>query len=66
MVKPLADGGDVRPWIAEAFVESEPAFSPDGRWVAYSSNQTGVKPNPTPALVTVVTGWGEVLKGEFR
>jgi hypothetical protein len=30
-----------RPFLATPFVESEPAVSPDGRWIAYESNETG-------------------------
>ena len=31
----------LRPWLATGFSEGTPRFSPDGRWVAYSSNVTG-------------------------
>lgn len=30
-----------RPFLATAFDEFEPQFSPDGRWMAYSSNESG-------------------------
>jgi Tol biopolymer transport system component len=30
-----------RPWLATKFVETGARFSPDGKWVAYSSNVTG-------------------------
>ena len=30
-----------RPLVATAFAEYTPALSPDGRWLAYSSNETG-------------------------
>jgi Tol biopolymer transport system component len=29
------------PWLATSSIESRPKFSPDGRWVAYFSNDTG-------------------------
>jgi serine/threonine protein kinase len=40
-------------WFATPFVKSLPKFSPDGRWVAYQSNETGrfeiyVAPFPGP------------------
>jgi Tol biopolymer transport system component/DNA-binding winged helix-turn-helix (wHTH) protein len=40
-VLPLA--GDRKPyeWLATPFNESEARFSPDGRWVAYQSNEAG-------------------------
>ena len=28
---------------ASPFVETDPAFSPDGRWMAYSSNESGAQ-----------------------
>jgi Tol biopolymer transport system component len=30
-----------KPWLATKFDESQARFSPDGRWVAYSSNSNG-------------------------
>jgi Tol biopolymer transport system component len=49
----LGSGQAPKPWVAERFMEMVPAFSPDGRWVAYQSNQTGeveiwVRPFPGP------------------
>jgi WD40 repeat protein len=40
-VQPL--GVNEKPWVfaSTGFNESNPAFSPDGRWVAYSSTRTG-------------------------
>jgi Tol biopolymer transport system component len=32
---------EVRPWQAERFIETQPRFSPDGRWVAYVSDESG-------------------------
>jgi serine/threonine protein kinase len=37
----LADGGKATPYIQTEFNETYPAFSPDGRWVAYNSNESG-------------------------
>ena len=36
-----ATGGDPGPLVAAEFNESNAALSPDGRWVAYQSNETG-------------------------
>ena len=33
--------GSVKPWLASRFVEAYPRFSPDGRWVAYVSDESG-------------------------
>jgi Tol biopolymer transport system component len=33
--------GEPRPFVNSAFNEEEPAFSPDGRWLAYQSNESG-------------------------
>jgi serine/threonine-protein kinase len=34
-------GGLVRPYANTAFTETEPAISPDGHWIAFTSNETG-------------------------
>ena len=34
--------GDLEPFLATEFMDRDPHFSPDGRWVAYSSNESGV------------------------
>jgi serine/threonine-protein kinase len=51
----LPTGGDRRPtpFLDTAFAEAQPEFSPDGRWIAYSSNESGrfevhVRPYPGP------------------
>jgi len=31
----------LKPFLSTRFGESEPTFSPDGRWVAYQSNESG-------------------------
>jgi Tol biopolymer transport system component len=33
--------GKPSPFVTTRFHEAEPAFSPDGKWVAYQSNETG-------------------------
>ena len=38
---PLDGGGASEPLIATAFSEALPAVSPDGRWIAYQSNESG-------------------------
>ena len=45
--------GQPKPFLNTPFAEGTPAFSPDGRWLAYSSNETGnfevyVRPFPGP------------------
>ncbi|NDQ57645.1 MAG: protein kinase [Acidipila sp.] len=33
--------GEAKPFVNTSFTESAPAFSPDGRWLAYQSNESG-------------------------
>jgi serine/threonine-protein kinase len=33
--------GEIEPFLASSFVEYAPAFSPDGRYIAYGSNESG-------------------------
>jgi eukaryotic-like serine/threonine-protein kinase len=45
--------GEPKPFVNSTFTEWEPAFSPDGRWLAYESNESGsyevyVRPFPGP------------------
>ena len=53
LLKSLTKPGDPKPWLAETFTERSPAFSPNGKWVAYVSTQTStsevwVRPFPGP------------------
>ncbi len=48
----LDQPGDPEPFVATPFSDRDPAFSPDGRWVAYSSDESGaaeVYVRPFPA-----------------
>jgi Tol biopolymer transport system component len=45
--------GNAEPFLRTSFSETQPAFSPDGQWLAYSSNESGnlelyVRPFPGP------------------
>ncbi|MBI2833602.1 MAG: PD40 domain-containing protein [Acidobacteria bacterium] len=47
------DGSKRTPFVQTAFNETNPKFSPDGRWLAYTSDETGheevyVRPFPGP------------------
>jgi serine/threonine-protein kinase len=51
-VLPVEDGAEVEMFLATDFGEISPAFSPDGRWVAYTSDESGadeVYVRPFPA-----------------
>ncbi len=43
LMLPLGEdgAGEPEPFVATPFTEAGPAFSPDGRWVAYNSTETG-------------------------
>ena len=41
MLLPLATGGKLVPLLATRFAESNADVSPDGRWIAYQSNESG-------------------------
>ncbi len=53
-----------RPWVASSFDDVSPRFSPDGKWMAYVSNESGkdevfVRPFPGPgSRVQVSSGVG--------
>jgi serine/threonine protein kinase len=38
----LDQPGDPEPFVATPFSDRDPAFSPDGHWVAYSSDESGI------------------------
>ena len=40
-VLPLIERGEAEPFLESPFFEGEGAFSPDSRWVAYGSDETG-------------------------
>jgi Tol biopolymer transport system component len=60
--------GEPKPFVNSAFIEATPAFSPDGRWLAYQSNESGnfevyVRPFPGPeGKWQVSTGGGSFPK----
>ncbi len=43
LMLPLGEdgAGEPEPFVATPFTEAGPSFSPDGRWVAYNSSETG-------------------------
>ena len=59
----LPPDGEVRPFFESPFMEGWPAFSPDGKWLAYVSDQSGqnevyVRPYPGPDPPTKITSGG--------
>jgi Tol biopolymer transport system component len=38
---PLDGSGEARAWANTRFTEANPRFSPDGRWIAYDSDESG-------------------------
>ena len=63
-VQPM-DGSEARPYVATPANEFGARASPDGRWVAFQSNETGrdevyVESYPTPGRKTVVSNRGGV------
>jgi Tol biopolymer transport system component len=58
-----ADGGEARPYLRTRFHESSASLSPDGRWMAYDSEESGrsevyVQSFPTPGNKYQVTTSG--------
>jgi serine/threonine protein kinase/Tol biopolymer transport system component len=62
----LDGSGTPQPFLATPVLEAWPAFSPNGRWVAYESDETGtreihVRPYPGPGQkVTISSAGGEL------
>ena len=59
----ILEAGKVRPFLDTRFDEQYPEFSPDGHWIAYSSNESGrsevyVKPYPDGARVLISVSGG--------
>ena len=58
-----ASSGRVTPFLNSRFGESQPDFSPDGRWLAYASNESSrfevyVRPFPGPGMKYQVSSQG--------
>jgi serine/threonine-protein kinase len=58
----LADG-KIRPWLQTQFSEGDGRFSPNGQWLAYTSDQSGrtevwVRPFPGPGKPVQVSSGG--------
>jgi Tol biopolymer transport system component len=52
---PLQGDRKAFPWLGTRFLETSPRFSPDGRWIAFESNESGV-----PEIYAALTqGGGE-------
>ena len=64
-VLPLAAAGS-RPFLVTEHQEEDPAFSPDGRWIAYASDASGrsevyVRPFPAGDAIVAVSREGGLL-----
>ena len=64
----LPVGGDPEPFLVTPFEEGAPMFSPDGRWMAYVSDESGQTevyvrpyPGPGPRFTVSTTGGREPL-----
>jgi Tol biopolymer transport system component len=60
---PSGGAGEPRPVVATEYAETDPALSPDGRWLAYVSNRTGrgeiwVQGYPEGVAIRVSTNGG--------
>ena len=60
-VLPLAPKGEPQPFVKTPFHEHFPMFSPNGRWIAYGSNESGtfevyVRPFPGPGPKYQISG----------
>jgi serine/threonine-protein kinase len=59
----LPDGGEASPYLATPSNERLPVFSPDGRWLAYVSDESGqdevyVQPYPGPGARRMISAKG--------
>jgi serine/threonine-protein kinase len=64
-ILPMTAPGEPQQFVGTPFDEEAPMFSPDGRWMAYSSNDTGrpevyVRPFPGPGLPLTISTEGGV------
>ena len=67
VVLDLDSQGDPEPWLATEFMDRDSQFSPDGRWVAYSSNESGpTRSTSVPFLPLVVAGRYRMVAGVFH
>ncbi len=62
-IHPVTAGGKSTPWLQTPFAEINPAFSPDGKWVAFVADTTGpdeiwVRPFPGPGSPVRVSSAG--------
>jgi Tol biopolymer transport system component len=60
-ILPFAPRGQPQPFLKTPFYEGLPAFSPNGRWIAYVSNESGhfeiyVRPYPGPGPKYQISG----------
>ncbi len=63
LIAPFDSGAAARPYMATPFDEQAPALSPDGRWLAYTSNESGreevyASSAPTPGAREVISTSG--------
>jgi len=73
-IQPLDSGAIARPYLTTPAEEANPRLSPDGRWVAYTSNETGreevyLQAFPTPGrrvLVSKSGGTQPAWRGDSR
>jgi serine/threonine-protein kinase len=64
-VMPMEGDRKARPFLATRFDEAYPRFSPDGKWIAYASNESGdfeiyLRPFPGPGPSRLVSNDGGV------